>query len=181
MSRHSEQELNGLISAIGLGLFSADVRSQVEKVLAHGQTLEPGIRKAFVKAAERGVEHQARKQMPLAVLLFESRVESGLSVDDVASRVGLEAATVLGVEQGTDSIKAPGGAALAAWIKLTKITAQQAVAALRRDLLSTSRPAAAFAAQANAATLAAEDEEFVKQVEQQLAVEIGDSEAEQQD
>lgn len=158
----AEDALEMIVREGGMGLFPAETRAEVERILAPGQALEPGARARLVDAARRGVSARSAGRRPVERLLFDSRRAADRSIGDVANGVGAEPAALTKVERGDARITSLGASLVASWIKILNVDRPAALSALTTSLagMSTS-PAYAAIPDVH---LKPEDEKFVAEV-----------------
>jgi hypothetical protein len=172
MDASPQDELHGLIAAVGLELFSPDVRAEVERLLSDGQALEPVTRQQFVDAANRGVRKAGFGHLPLETVLFNTRRDLGQSLAQVAGVVGVDEGVLDAVERGSATIDSGPPELVASWVRTLGIGRHIAVSTLKRSL-ATRDPRAVFANQAEP-HLSADQAAFVLRVEVLLQEASGD-------
>ena len=162
----TEDALQAVIRAGGMDLFPPDTRSEVERVLAPGQALEPGARARLVNAARRGTLAHSAGRRPVERLLFESRRAADRSIEDVANGVGTSAGKLSGIERGDARITELEAGLVATWIETLGVDGVTAISALTISLAGT--PASPAYAANSTPQLTPSDEKFVAEVRTSL-------------
>lgn len=162
----SVEPFDRLLASGGLELFPESVRVEVETLLASGQSLEPGARNRFVKAAQRAGRTVALRQSgALEPLLFDERRERHYSIDDLAAATNLDGETLRSIERGERRIDTASPSTIASWIVALGVDRETSWNGLRRSL---GTPAGVLSYTSDRELQISEAaEEFIKQVLEQ--------------
>jgi hypothetical protein len=137
-----DSNLEAIIGHLGLDLFDDDTRAEVERLLAKGQTVEPGARQKLIGAAQRAIQLHSLDQATFEVLAFETRQAKPVDIEALALVLRTDADTVRKLERGELPIQSQSPSLFAAWIVQLGIEESTALESLRRSLRRTARRAA---------------------------------------
>ena len=127
--------LDTLLAAADLGIFPDDIQTEVDAVLAPGQSLEPESRRRLIAAASRATRDRAlHERAALETLLYETRRKHDRSVQDLSAATGLDPLSLRAIDRGELQIDSCDAASVAAWTLALSIGRDSVAGTLRRSL-----------------------------------------------
>jgi hypothetical protein len=142
----TDRALDSLLPALDHQHLSPVVQRYVTELLQGGEVPAPAIRRKFITAANRGLNHRKAQLAPLPVLLAAQRHESDRTASDIAEALDVPESAVHDMESGNSELRELGATLIVRWITALDVEHGAAITALTAALQRATPAAATRAA-----------------------------------